>query len=334
MGDCACDVRVDQLNPFTPLSVFYLELTPSCNSACPGCGNVFAHLDALSPLTADGWARVLERLTPYQPRLRLTGGEPTLHPEFEQIVCHVQAMGFPFSVFSNARWQDPDGTLRLFTDLPGLECVLVSLHGARAESHEAFTDTPGSFAETVTNVRRATNAGIPVNTSTVITHQNYAEMPDIIALSQSLGAGHAVFNRYIGRPLPGLEANEWELKVAVEAVERASHNGSSGRVRFGTPIPHCFTPNSSNGCMAGFVHVTIDPWGNVRPCPHAPVMAGNILNGKSLAAVVRGQVIEEWQRGYLAQCEGCSRRNDCFAGCRAIALARGLGRDPLIYCSI
>jgi len=156
-------------------------------------------------------------------------------------------------------------------------------------------------------------------------------MSDIIALSQNLGAGHAVFNRYIGRPLPGMEANEQELRAAIAAVEQASHNGSSGRVKFGTPIPHCFTPNSSNGCMAGFVHFTIDPWGNLRPCPHVPLIAGNVLNGRSLEAVLRGRMIEEWQRGYLAQCEACASRGDCFAGCRAMAMLRGMGSDPLVF---
>ena len=58
------------------------------------------------------------------------------------------------------------------------------------------------FRETVANIRRAVSAGLRVNTSTVITRQNYAEMPEVIALSQALGAGQAVFNRYIGAALP------------------------------------------------------------------------------------------------------------------------------------
>ncbi len=329
MGDCACDVSIVQLVPAAPLGSVYLELTPACHNACPGCSNVFAHNDVPRALSVPEWDQLFEGLAAYRPRLRFTGGEPTLHPEFEQIVSRAQATGFAFSVFTNARWQEPARTVRFLAGLPGLECILVSLHGAHARSHEAFTATPGSHAETLANIRRATDAGVRVSTSTVITRQNYAEMPEIIALSQASGVGQAVFNRYIGASLPGLEAGGAELQMAITAVEHAGHNGSTGRVKFGTPIPHCFTPNSSNGCMAGFAHVTVDPWGNVRPCPHVPLVAGNLLVDP-LDVIMQGPVMQEWRRGYLAQCEGCGRRDNCFAGCRAMALLHTSRRDPFI----
>ena len=100
-------------------------------------------------------------------------------------------------------------------------------------------------------------------------------------------------------------------------------------MKFGTPIPHCFTPNGSNGCMAGFAHVTVDPGGNVRPCPHVPLIAGNLLI-EPLDAILQGAIMREWRRGYLTQCDGCDRRDNCFAGCRAMALLNTSGRDPLI----
>lgn len=329
MGDCACDVSVAQFDPAAPLSTVYLELTPACNNACPGCSNVFPHTAARPVLSSTEWRRVFDRLAPYRPRLRFTGGEPTLHPQFERIVSLAQDMGFAFSVFTNARWRDPLRTPRFLAGLTGLECLLASLHGAQAASHEAFTATPGSFDETVANIRRAVDAGVRVNTSTVVTRQNHAEMAEVIALSQALGAGQAVFNRYIGGALPGVEPSPDELKLAVATVEHAGHNGSTGRVKFGTPIPHCFTPNGSNGCMAGFAHVTIDPWGNVRPCPHAPMVAGNLLCER-VEAILEGPVMQEWRWGYWAQCEGCGQRESCFAGCRAMTLLHTPGRDPLI----
>lgn len=329
MGDCACDVSVAQFDPAAPLSTVYLELTPACNNACPGCSNVFPHNQARPVLANAEWHRVFESLAPYRPRLRFTGGEPTLHPEFEPVVSLAQDMGFAFSVFTNAHWREPAHTARFLAGLTGLECILVSLHGAQASSHEAFTATPGSFDETVVNIRRAVDAGVRVSTSTVITRRNHAETAEVIALSQALGGSQAVFNRYIGRVLPGVEPSSDELKTAVAAVEYAGHNGSTGRVKFGTPIPHCFTPNGSNGCMAGFAHVTVDPWGNVRPCPHVLLVAGNLLR-EPLDAILAGPVMQEWRRGYWAQCEGCDQRETCFAGCRAMTLLHASKCDPLI----
>jgi radical SAM protein with 4Fe4S-binding SPASM domain len=281
-------------------------------------------------LSVDGWARILERLAPYQPLLRLTGGEPTLHPECGQIVRHVKEMGFPFTVFSNARWQEPDGLLKLLAGCRQLECILVSLHGARAASHETFTGSRGSFEETIANIRRATQAGLSVTTSTVITHDNYDEIADIINLDRQLEANHAVFNRYIGAPMPELEASEDELRVAVQVVERQKAISGNGRVKFGTPIPHCFEPNSSNGCMAGFAHVTIDPWGNVRPCPHVSLVVGNLLSQGDLSAILNTSAMTTWQKEYRAQCAECPRQAGCFAGCRAEASRRPGRVDPLV----
>jgi len=330
MSNCACNVNlVANVGATKPL-LFFLELTPVCNNACPGCSNVFASDRSRPSLSAIEWATVLERLATYQPRLRLTGGEPTLHPAFEQIVKHIQVLGLPFSVFSNARWQEPDNIVELLSDTLKLEYILVSLHGARAESHEAFTAMPGSFDEATANIQRASEASLPVVTSTVITSQNYDEVEDIVTLGWELGAGRSVFNRYIGAPLPDLEPTTEELRTAIQVAERQKEISGDDRVRFGTPIPHCFTPNGSNGCRAGFVHVTIDPWGNVRPCPHVPVTAGNVLNGDGLDAILQSPVMERWRQGLLAQCGDCAEQSSCFAGCQAMALARGLDRDPLI----
>ncbi len=329
MGDCACDVSFSRLDQSASLRSVYLELTPACNNACPGCSNVFAHSDAPAALATREWVRVLERLAPYHPRLRFTGGEPTLHPEFEQIIGQAQKMGFTFSVFTNARWREPTRTTRLFSRLSGLECLLVSLHGAHAGSHEAFTAVPCAFQETITNIREAVKVGVRVNTSTVITCQNHAEVPEIIALSQALGAGQAVFNRYIGAVRPGLEADLRQLEIAIAAVEHAGHDGSSGRVKFGTPIPHCFATNGSNGCMAGFVHVTVDPWGNVRPCPHVSLIAGNLLV-EPLDILIESPEMQTWRRRYLAPCEGCGQQRSCFAVCQAMAYLHASRCDPLI----
>jgi len=329
VGDCACDVSVNQLDPATPISVVYLELTPTCNNACSGCSNVFAHDAGNAPLPTDVWARIFEKLAPHQPRLRLTGGEPTLHPEFDQIVRRVEATGFPFTVFTNARWPNPGQLIELLASASGLECLLISLHGANAASHEAFSGIAGSFQETTDNARKASAAGLSVTTSTVITRHNYSEVADIVALGHELGAGHAVFNRYIGAALPGLEASEDELRAAVQAVERQKAIRGNGWIKFGTPIPHCFEPNSSNGCMAGFAHVTIDPWGNVRPCPHTPIVAGNILQ-QSLDTILLDDGMVIWRQGYLAQCKSCRVAENCFAGCQAMTLARNEPYDPLI----
>ncbi len=334
MADCACDVTVGQLHPSATLSHLFLELTPDCNNVCPGCGNVFAHPENALPSSVADWRTVVDRLLSMTPRLRLTGGEPTLHPEFEAIVSYINDQGIPFTVFTNARWSKPDAVIHVLAHMECLEGILVSFHGAQAASHEAFTAVPGSFEEAVNNAHRAVQAGLGVVTSTVITLQNYQEMEEIAVLARFIGAQCSTFSRFIGPPLPGVEADDDELAVAVQAIERLGGNGHHApsdkpAIRFGSPVPRCFTSNRSNGCMAGFVHATIDPWGNLRPCPHVPIVAGNVLE-QDFDTIWHSPTMEAWRKGLLAQCDGCSRVDECRSGCLAQAMWRKTPKDPLI----
>ena len=334
MGDCACDVRLEQLDPNSPVSHFFLELTPDCNNLCPGCGSLNVRRPGPPPLPAAGWQEIIDKLRPIAPRLRITGGEPTLHPEFEEIVAFINSLGFHFSIFTNARWSNPEAVINFLSEQRNLECILVSIHGARAISHEAFTATPGSFDETITNVRRAVQAGLHVASSSVITGQNYNEMEDLVGLITSIGVERITINRYIGRPLPEIEPAERELFIAIRAIEKLAAEISptqrQSMLRYGTPMPHCFTDNSSNGCMAGFVHAAIDPWGNLRPCSHTSIIAGNLLE-QDFDEIWQNHVMKNWRMDVLIQCNGCSIVDNCRGACLAQALWQKVPSDPLIY---
>ncbi len=311
----------------------YLELTPACANRCPGCGNVFADDRRPQPLSAAQWHDVLVQLKPHVLQLKLTGGEPTLHREFAAIIQTIHALDMPFVLFTNARWSDPSGLIALLRATPH-QCrgLLVSLHGATAASHDAFTDAPGSFVETVRNISRATQAGLPITTSTVITCYNYAEVCDIVRLSRDLGAHHAVFNRYLGAPLPSVEPTNEQLQSAIQAVDTAGCLASREQqppVKFGNCIPQCFFPSSSTGCLAGITHCTVDPWGNVRPCNHAPLLCGN-LREQTIEEIWHGPTLKRWRDLVPSLCVKCDALTQCHGGCRAVALIRDSATDPLM----
>ncbi|RLC66459.1 MAG: hypothetical protein DRI48_04620, partial [Chloroflexi bacterium] len=176
--------------------LYSLELTSTCNNRCSGCGNVFAPDRTPEPLSAAQWREIFVRLSPHVHRLKLTGGEPTLHPEFETIVATLRGLDISFALFTNARWRDPPRLVSFLQTVPQCKGLLVSLHGSPPSSHDAFTGVPGSFDETCANVRRAVAAGLNVTTSTVITRHNWREVEPVVRLSRELGANHAVFNRY------------------------------------------------------------------------------------------------------------------------------------------
>jgi len=314
----------------------FLELTPLCNNRCPGCGNVFVERgkeakgtrEAKPFLSAAQWWKVLKKLHPHIFSLRLTGGEPTLHPEFAEIVHSVVEMGIPFSLFTNARWSQPAQIVHLLQRIPQCTGLLVSLHGPDPASHDAFTDVPGSFHETVANVRRAIAAGLTVAISTIITSLNYYRVPEMLRLIRELGATCIVFNRFltIHQDTPLVPTDE-QLITAMQAVDEARSEGVPAR--FSVCIPQCFYPSSSSGCLAGVAYCTIDPWGNVRPCNHAPLLCGNILE-QSVEEIWHGEAMRRWREMFHPDCSRCVELPRCHGGCKAMALVRGLDHDPLM----
>lgn len=310
MGDCACDVFTGE----TKVPIFFLELTFACNNACVGCSNVFSHQNNLPPLDYEGWHRVLDRLKPTAAWFKVTGGEPTLHPEFEAIVKHLDTLGIPFTLFTNARWQAPKRLVSFLKSLPTLHGLLVSLHGPDAPSHEAFTYIPDSFKETVANIRLAAEAGLLVSTSTVITRYNWNRIEEMAVFSKELGAHQAVFNRFIGPSMPQIEPTPSQFIKAIETIEALLTQGVS--IRWGNPIPNCVAPNSSGVCMAGEAMVTVDPWGKVRPCNHAPMIVGNLLV-QPLEELWNSLEMQKWCSAKLPQCLGCREFSSCYGWCRA-----------------
>lgn len=308
----------------TPL-IYSLEITPSCNNRCIGCGNVFSREPV--PLSFASWKRVITYIQPYASSIKLTGGEPTLHPEFESIVNLFAELDLSFTLFTNARWDKPEKIVTLLSSLPQCGGILVSLHGNNAEGHEAFTQQPGSFKETIENIRLASMARLQVHTSTVITKWNWNCVDEIVELSKKLGAGSAIFNRYIGQALPSLEPDLWQLREAIARVENLRYRGYP--VKLGNCIPQCFVENSSTPCWAGKAYCTIDPWGNVRPCNHSLWVAGNLLS-QSIEEIWQSEKMSTWRSFLPLSCRHCGNLFACQGGCRVSAEIRCEPQDPLM----
>lgn len=318
MGDCACHASDLHLRwNGMDLAFLFLELTPACNNRCPGCSNVFTTRRVEAPLSGSQWLEIIERIQPNVQWLKLTGGEPTLHPDFEKIVAYLNRCNLPFRLLTNGRWPNFSQTLALLVESPMLESLLISLHGPDDRSHEAFTGMPGSFDDAVSAAMQAAEARLKVATSMVITRYNWNRVEEMVQFALSMGVDHVAFNRYIGHPLPGLEAT---LEQSISALRRVEHLRSRGApVRFGTPVAQCSFPNSTMPCLAGKAFVTVDPWGRVRPCNHTPLVLGDLLQDalEDILALAKA-----WHFDTPDPCGDCVLLDACGAGCRAELMLR------------
>jgi radical SAM protein with 4Fe4S-binding SPASM domain len=124
-----------------------------------------------------------------------------------------------------------------------------------------------------------------------------------------------------------LAPSEHQLESAIATIEALRAAGKP--IRFGNCIPQCYAPSSSTGCTAGSTFATIDPWGRMRPCNHAPWVAGD-LRTQSVEAAWQGTAMEAWRALVPEGCAGCAAYARCHGGCRAQALLAGRECDPLM----
>jgi MoaA/NifB/PqqE/SkfB family radical SAM enzyme len=123
--------------------------------------------------------------------LDLDGGEPTVHPFLCAVVRFARSLGYrEINVTTNARLlKDRKKAWRLLRS--GVTSVLVSVHGATKDVHDATTTKKGSFAETMAGLRNlcelARNMGVSCGVNTTVWRGNAGHLLEIGNLLCDLG---------------------------------------------------------------------------------------------------------------------------------------------------
>lgn len=132
------------------LQALDLELTERCNNDCIHCciNRASGDLEAKArEMTTDRVKRHLEeaaRLGCLQ--VRLTGGEPLLRDDFEEIYLHARRLGMRVLLFTNARLIST-ALAELFARVPPLVEIEVSVYGMTPGSYDAVARVRGAFKE-------------------------------------------------------------------------------------------------------------------------------------------------------------------------------------------
>jgi MoaA/NifB/PqqE/SkfB family radical SAM enzyme len=183
-------------------------LTEHCNLRCPHCirddvtqvRNLSA---ALLLRTVDAARALLGPVT-----VSMTGGEPTLHPEWDRIVAALHERGVPYRFVTNG-WH----MRRL---MPGLdrhppESVRVSLSGASEAVHDEERGR-GSFRRVLLAVALLTSRRIPTALSLVVDRRDRHELRQAADLAEGLGCTRVHF--ILPQPVPGSAARDSDIPPA------------------------------------------------------------------------------------------------------------------------
>lgn len=122
-----------------------------------------------------------------------TGGEPSLHPDFFELVRLAKKIGYKeIQIQTNGRvFAYSDVCLKAIN--AGVTQFSPALHGHVAKIHDFLTNSEGSFEQTVKGIKNLKDLNQYVLTNTVITTKNYQDLPRLAELLVKLGADQFQF---------------------------------------------------------------------------------------------------------------------------------------------
>ncbi len=179
-----------------PLKTLYFYLTEGCNLRCRHCWiepqyeTEKKRHPALDPAL---FRHILEQAKPLGlSSVKLTGGEPLMHPHIREIVAVLREKKLRFNVETNGVLC----TQALARDLvaSGMYHVSVSLDGADAETHEWVRGVKGCFEAALQGVRNLVAAGIRPQVIMSLMRKNVDQIEAVVRLAESLGASSVKFN--------------------------------------------------------------------------------------------------------------------------------------------
>ena len=165
-----------------------MNITYKCANRCVFC----ATGDRVS--AAMEWDKIEEILRQHSEQgtdqLDIDGGEPSMHPRLIDTITLARELGYrSINVTSNGRLlRDADLAKSLVES--GITHLLISLHGANADVHDAATDAPGSFEQTmqgIDNVMRFKPDHVDTGMNVTIVNDNIKHLKPLTELAINKG---------------------------------------------------------------------------------------------------------------------------------------------------
>lgn len=171
-----------------PLSGTF-ELSPICNMSCEMC---YARLDR-SKVEAMGGLQPKERWLGTADELKeagcvfllLTGGEPLLYPDFQQVYLGLQERGFFLTVNTNGTLIDQEWA-DFFAKHPPRR-INITLYGADADGYEELCHYKAGYEKTVHGIRMLRENSVPVKMNVSLTAKNRKYFERFYEIADSLG---------------------------------------------------------------------------------------------------------------------------------------------------
>lgn len=310
--------------PFSLLA----EITHRCPLHCPYCSNPLQLVSQAGELTTRDWKRVLAEAAELGVlHVGFSGGEPLQRPDLVELVASARGAGFYSNLITSSLGLSRQRAEEL--KRAGLDSIQISFQSNEAELADRIAGT-SAHSRKLQAAQMVRELGFPLTVNVVLHRGNIDRLEEIISLAETLGAerlelantqyyGWAFKNR--AALLPTRSQVDEAVKIATAAKKRML-----GRMEVLFVIPDYYS-DRPKPCMHGWgqKHLTVNPAGEVLPCPTAHEIKGlrfdNVLE-KSLAWIWNESEAFNRFRGtewMPDPCRSCEFREIDFGGCRCQA---------------
>ncbi len=325
----------------TPPRWLLAELTYSCPLQCPYCANPLDYSHYKQELSTDDWKRVLIQARKMGAvQLGLSGGEPLVRKDLEEIVKHARELGYYSNLITSAYGLDESRIIALKE--AGLDHIQVSIQASSEELSDYLAGTK-SFTHKKQVAHLVKKHGYPMVLCVVIHRKNIEQMPQILTMAEELGADYLELanTQYYGWAhanrdllLPTKEQFEIAENIAQEFKKKVA-----GKMKIYYVVPD-FHEDRPKACMNGWgtTFLTIAPDGVALPCHSArelPNLNCPNVNDDSIKEIWHNSKAFNFFRGddwMQEPCRSCDEKEKDFGGCRCQAyLLKGdmFATDPV-----
>jgi PqqA peptide cyclase len=307
------------------------ELTHRCPLQCPYCSNPLALESVAGELPTGIWVDVLAQAAALGVlQLHLSGGEPTVRRDLEQIVAAAARAGLYSNLITAAVLLTRERLQKLAE--AGLDHVQISIQDAEPGNADRIAHYTGGCAKKMEAAGWVRELGLPLTINAPVHRQNIDRLPAIIELAEQLGARRleVAHVQYYGWALQNRRA----LMPTREQVMRSADIVAQARERlkgilvidFVAPDYYAARPKP---CMGGWGRgiINITPSGKVLPCHAAesiPGLAFENVRNRPLRDIWLASAAFQKFRGtdwMREPCRSCELREIDWGGCRCQALA-------------
>ncbi len=216
--------------------------------------------------------------------LVITGGEPLLFPDFDELVAAIDPQKFYITSDTNGWYLDAARAKHI--KKIGVDKIQLSLDSLSAADHDDFRRKEGSHERAVRAIDAALEAGLNIIIATVVTKQRIRSEEFVEFLEFARGLNVGVFVTY-AKPVGAWEGN---YDVLITKDDMAYLRGLEKKYNVFTHLTPSY--GLDLGCIAVKRMVSITKYGDIMPCPYIHVSLGNFFEEPLKDIIERGMKIK------------------------------------------